>query len=234
MQPAIVNNRNRVADFVRSLLLRGKEPQSFIGAKWLVFFLSICPHKHKRTLALIMLDQSPHYFYKYQHYKCLSYRKYLEAEYQRNYSSRRLIFDTIIRNYVNPGSMVIDYGCGPGFLARYVSEKVKHIYALDISLGALACARVINQRRNLEYLIISGKSLSRIPDASIDIVYSIAVAQHVTNEALMSIAGSCFRKLKEKGILLMHVQLEDSKWAGEEDWRKDKSLKGRQIGRAHV
>ncbi|MEP6925056.1 MAG: class I SAM-dependent methyltransferase [Pyrinomonadaceae bacterium] len=187
------------------------------------------PASFKRPLALRVLGLSPHYFLPYfdPAYDKLSHRQFLEAEFARNRKGREKISREILQRFVSANDTVLDYGCGPGFLAHAVAPHVRQVYALDISRGALECAKILNGADNIKYLFALNEEKERIADESLDVVYSFAVIQHVTDEILREILAFCFRKLRSGGKLVLQVQLEETGWRTEEQWNADKSLAGR-------
>lgn len=214
---------------LKTIPTRGKKRQSFIGAGWLVYLLRVCPRSKKRALALRVLGLSTHYFYRHinpEYYK-LSYSEFLEAEYTRNKISREKIFSSILSPYLDKQNRVLDYGCGAGFLAKIVSAHVQKVYAVDVSLGVLECARILNSAENIDYLHVDDLELNSVPDASLDIIYSFAVVQHVTSQVFKEILKRCFAKLKPGGKIVFHVKLEDPDWKSEEEWRADASFVGK-------
>lgn len=216
----------RIRFILMSILAMGASPQSFLGARWLVLLLWICPKSRKRNVALWILALSPHYFFRDANpaYVDLSEKEFFEAEFERNKSSREKIRDKILVPYLKKDDVVLDYGCGPGFLAKAVAPLVAKVYAVDLSLGVLACARTINWDEKIGYVHLD--ALDVIPDASVDVIYSIAVIQHVTDEAFDEILNIWKTKLKPGARIIAHVQLEDERWTSEEKSRNDRSLRG--------
>jgi 2-polyprenyl-3-methyl-5-hydroxy-6-metoxy-1,4-benzoquinol methylase len=214
-----------------SFLTNGPAPQTFIGAYWITALLRIAPGPLKRSLALHILALSPHYFYlgnsENPENKDLSHRQFLESEIERNTKDRERIYREILAGFLGPEDVVLDYGCGPGFLARAAAPHVKQVYALDISRGAIECAKILNSADNITYIYGLSDEKDTIKDSSVDAVYSFAVIQHVTDEILSDILAFCLRKLKPGGKLIFQVQLEDKAWRSEEEWKNDRSLKGR-------
>ena len=212
-----------------SILTNGSVPQSFIGARWLVLMLKLAPKSAKRNLALRVLGLSPHYFLPYfdPNYEKLSHKQFLEAEFERNVKGREKIYREILGHFLRSEDTVLDYGCGPGFLARAAAPHVREIYALDISRGALECAKILNGAENINYLCALNGEKEQIKDNSLDAIYSFAVIQHVTDEVLREILAFCFKKLKSAGRLILQVQLEESGWRTEKEWKNDKSLAGK-------
>lgn len=207
----------------------GKEPQNFLGAKWIGRFLKSVPESKKRIWALRILEMSPHYFLfpDAPEYRGLSKDEYLEAAFETLSKSRREIVRLVFKPHLDENLKVLDYGCGPGFMSKAASPFVKKIYAVDISKGAIDCAKILNRAENIEYLVAGENGLETIPDASLDVCFSYAVAQHLTDEVFEIVLENCRRKLKTNGKLLIHIQLVDKILKTENDWRQDTSIKGK-------
>lgn len=219
----------RIIDIAKWGVTLGREPQNFLGAKWVKKVLDRAPESKKRIWALRLLSLSPHYFIHPDapEYKGMRNDEYLERVFQVCLDSRVKIYDQILKGRFRPDDIVIDYGCGPGFLARTVAPHVKKIYACDISAGALACARVLNSKPNLEYVLADKEGLNRIEDESVDAVFSFAMVQHLSDEVFEIVLENCRRKLKPGGRLILHIQMVDATWRTEDDWRNDGSVQGR-------
>jgi 2-polyprenyl-3-methyl-5-hydroxy-6-metoxy-1,4-benzoquinol methylase len=204
--------------------IQGKKSQTFLDAAWIKFLLKSTPQKYKKTAAMNVLALSPHYFI----YSEVKARKpFLIGEYKRNYGSRQLLFKHVLANHISPGSVVMDYGCGPGFLAKIVAQRAKKVYAIDISDGVLLCADTINHRDNLAYLNVFKNQTDSIPDNSIDLIYSFAVLQHVSADLVDGIFALFSKKLKANGKLLVQVQLKAENWKTEKEWTDDTSVSGK-------
>ena len=205
---------------IKSFITMGNAPQSFLGAKWIPFVLKLCPQSKKRQLALWILGSSPHYFYKKldQNYYNLSHLEFLEAEHLRCMASRERIYEEVLRPFIRQNCVILDYGCGPGYLAKAASKCATSVFALDISEGVIECAKIMNFSEKIHYITpVDFESI--VADSSIDFIYSIAVIQHMTNDVFKEMLNQCFRKLKPGGMILLHVQLEDDRWKSEEKWR---------------
>lgn len=211
----------------KSLLFRGKENQSFIGATWVVTLLKVAPKRFKRRLALSVLSWSPHYFFRdiNDEYYRIPFKDFLEREFERNKESREKIANLILARYLNTHQTVLDYGCGPGFLANAVSPRVARIFAVDVSRGVLECARILNGRDKTTYLHTT--QLEHIKDGSIDLIYSFAVIQHVTDQVFNEILDTLYKALKDNGTVVIHVVVDQQGWRDESDWASNKSIKGK-------
>jgi len=184
--------------------------QEFLGARWVSALVKVAPHRFRRPVAERLLSLSPHYFYGKSYW--LS-REELQAEVLRNDESRRKLMDDILTPYLRRDMLVLDYGCGPGFLARHVSQRVARVYAVDISEGVLACAKAINAERSaIEYRNIK----TGAPRDACQFAYSFAVFQHLTRETAEQAAEFIYGALGAGGKAVIHVVLDtDDGWKAE-------------------
>ena len=218
-----------IPEIVKWGMALGREPQAFLGARWVEWILERASGPNKRKWALRLLALSPHYFIDSDapENRNLPRAEYLEKAFRTYFDSRAKIYDQILKDRLRADDTVLDYGCGPGFLAKAVAPNVREIYACDISAGALSCARVLNSAPNLKYVLAEGSGLEAIPDGSLDAVFSFAMVQHVSDEIYRSVMQVCSRKLKPHGRLILHIQLMGNGWRTEAEWKEDTSIKGR-------
>ena len=200
--------------------------QNFLGFRWIEPMLSLAPRSWKRKLALNILDLSPHYLYRRADNSGLPRATYLEYEFRRNRESREAIIGSLVAPHLAGSETVLDYGCGPGFLAHAASRHAGSIHGCDISTGAIACAEVVHAAHNVKYCALER---GRIPlgNSTIDLLYTFAVIQHVTDEVFRQILAEWRRVLKPGGKVLCHVMLDGEGWRSESDWRADRSVRGR-------
>jgi SAM-dependent methyltransferase len=220
---------HRLLNLTKALLTNGRDNQSFIGAKWLVSLLRITPPFLKRKVALRILSISPHYFYRdfRPEYQGMPVNDFLEAEFERNRTSRERICDQLLLPHLKPDNQVLEIGCGPGFLTKAVARYVKTAYACDISIGVLECSRIINGDTNIKYIFSGDSGFAQIRDSSLDMAYSFAVIQHLRESVIKSLFIVAGKKLRPGGLCFFQVQLDDGKWKSENAWIEDKSLTGR-------
>jgi SAM-dependent methyltransferase len=189
--------------------------QNFLGAHWVEHIVDNSPTRIQERVALGFLSLSPHYFYD----------RNIRAEAERNRRSRRALADALVMPHVDGQACVLDYGCGPGYMASAVAERAGHVYAADISRGVLACARVLNGRPNITYL--RPDELGRRP-AVADLAYSFAVAQHLRTVGLADMLRLVAATLRPGGVLLLHFAVPgQGGWRTEGDWTADRSVIGR-------
>lgn len=200
---------------------RGKGSQNFLGAKWIGVFLRRVSESKRRISAVRILSISPHYFLDRDDlkYPGISSDEYLTTTFDALIISRENIYRKILKPYLQESYKVLDYGCGPGFLAKVTAPHVEKIYAVDISAGAIACAKIVNAAEKIDYLVADTKGFDSIPDGSIDAVYSFAVIQHLTDQVFKTVLDNSRKILKPGGKLLLHIQLIDDIWKTEDEHR---------------
>ena len=220
---------NKIINLIKAVITNGRDEQAFIGARWLVLLLRITPRFLRRNLALRMLAVSPHYFYRNNRpeYAAMPMRQFLEAEFERNRSTRERIVNQILLPQLKADDQILEIGCGPGFLAKAASRHVQLVYACDISLGVLECAKTINGAPNIRYIYSGESGFAQIADASLDLAYSFAVIQHVREAVIQSLFMVAGKKIRRGGHCYFQVQLDDGKWKSESAWDQDHSVANR-------
>ncbi len=210
-------------------LTLGREPQTFLGARWVRWALDRAPASKKRLWAFRLLSLSPHYFLDrdWAENRSIPESEYFEKASAEWLASRETYFNAVLEERLSDARTVLDYGCGPGFLAVILAKRFDRVQALDISSGALECARVLNSADNLEYVLADAEGIASIADASVDAIVSLAVVQHLSREVYEKMLEVCHRKLKSGGRLALHVQLNEGDWKTEDTWKEDRSVKGK-------
>lgn len=198
--------------FKGSLTLGGS--QNFLGARWVTASLGLVPHRYKASFALWLLSLSPHYFYANDR----------QAEARRNSESRQQLVRDLMSNLLHPAMHLIDYGCGPGYMARAVASSVARVEAVDLSPGVIACARILNYAPNIEYETVAEFSLRR---DSADMAFSFAVVQHLTDDRLRVALSLLRLRLKSGGELILHFAKPENGFRTASEWHQDKTLRGR-------
>lgn len=177
--------------------------QNFLGARWVERVVETAPIQIRKRVALRFLSLSPHYFYACD----------LRAEAERNRQSRLELVDAFVAPYLSRTARILDYGCGPGYMACAVAGRVEHVDAVDVSRGVLACAKTLNQRPNISYLTPADFEQRA---GQVDLAYSFAVVQHLTSDVLVDVLNLLANKLRQNGILLLHFPLPD-----QDGWRTE-------------
>ncbi len=220
---------NKLFSLIKWGVTLGSGSQNFLGAKWIQRSLDKTPVERRRSKALHILSLSPHHFFDTDNpaYKGMSREQFLDAAFEVDKISREKLMDQVLSSRLGPGDTVLDYGCGPGFLSKAVSGHVKQVYAADISPGTLACANILHPADNIKYVTADDDGLAEVPDATVDVVVSFAVIQHIGDAIYDLILANCFRKLRPGGQVIIGIQLLEPGWKTEAEWLADRSIKGR-------
>jgi SAM-dependent methyltransferase len=201
---------------VLSTVTGGGRRQNFLGASWVPTILRATPPKLRPYAALKLLGMSPHYFY-----------GLVESEAERNRRSREQIARDLIARFVDSDSVVLDYGCGPGYLARAVASTVRRVDAVDISQGVIACAQVLNSAKNIDYMTVAKFERERMECEIYDFAYSIAVVQHCTDAVFRSILHDVRARMRQRSKIAFHLVIDGSGWRSEQEWKADRTFRGR-------
>jgi 2-polyprenyl-3-methyl-5-hydroxy-6-metoxy-1,4-benzoquinol methylase len=188
--------------------------QNFLGARWVERVIDSAPARSRERVALRFLALSPHYFYAPD----------VRAEDARNRRSRQVLAQTLVAPYLTPAARVLDYGCGPGYLAAAVAEQAAHVDAVDISRGVLACARQLNGKPNVTYRT---PEEFRASGDQVDLAYSFAMVQHLRTEVLEQVLAQLAEAVRPGGMLLLHFATAENGYRTEAQWVADGSLAGR-------
>jgi SAM-dependent methyltransferase len=188
--------------------------QNFLGARWVERIIDNAPARSRKRVALRLLALSPHYFY----------ARDVHAEDARNRRSRQVLAETLVKPHLTPNARVLDFGCGPGYLAAAVAREAAHVDAVDISRGALACARVLNSRPNVTYRTTEE---FRVSGGLVDVAYSFAVVQHLRTGVLEQVVTQLAAAVRPGGVLLLHFATSENGYRTETQCLADGSLAGR-------
>ena len=122
-------------------------------------------------------------------------------------SGQRDLTDLVLHDIaLRPNARALEIGCGVGRLLRPLSPRVERAYGVDISAEMVEQGRrLLANVANVELFVTSGR-LKGIPDASLDLVYSFIVFQHISTKAAVSAyVRESSRVLKGGGVFRFQV-----------------------------
>ncbi len=109
--------------------------------------------------------------------------------------------------------LILEVGCGQGFMANYVARWAKHVTAIDISEESLNFAKLGSEElgvKNVNYHYGDAEDLS-FPDNKFDLVYSLGVLHHTPNT--QKGINELYRVLKPGGnVVVMLYKKHNPKW----------------------
>ena len=111
------------------------------------------------------------------------------------------------------GLTVLDYGCGSGENLIHLAYRGAKVIELDLSpeLLEIARKRAIAHQVRAEFVVGSGYNTG-LPDASVDVVFAIAIFHHLELEAAKA---ELRRIMKPNGVVILQEPIRDSRLLGQ-------------------
>lgn len=125
-----------------------------------------------------------------------------------------------LQSFVDKNSEVVDYGCGVGRVARFLSPHAKLLHGVDISPEMIKLAKEFcKDCNNIDFVQTNGIKIP-LEDSSIDFVYSILTLQHVEREDAYLILRELNRILKTGGKIYLTFPdiTSEEYWVGFENY----------------
>ena len=97
--------------------------------------------------------------------------------YRREQNSK--IEDILIHMKLSQNELVLDLGCGTGFLFQHIHERVKFLVGIDMSSKVLREAKKRTKKLSNIILIRADADNSPFPDHIFDKVFAITVLQNM-------------------------------------------------------
>ena len=96
--------------------------------------------------------------------------------------------------------LALDFGCGAGRLTRALGGYFERVIGLDVSPSMIATAQDLNaDLANVEFRENASPQIDNIADASVDLVFSRIVLQHIPDTLAMGYVAEFFRVLAPGG-----------------------------------
>jgi ubiquinone/menaquinone biosynthesis C-methylase UbiE len=113
--------------------------------------------------------------------------------------NRVFVSDPVLWNMLQDinGLIVLDLGCGEGYLSRKLARKGAHVIAVDISEKMIAIAKEKTKDECIDYRVETSSLLKSVPAESVDRVVSNYVLMDVPD--LEGTVQEIYRVLKPKG-----------------------------------
>jgi ubiquinone/menaquinone biosynthesis C-methylase UbiE len=108
----------------------------------------------------------------------------------------------VTRTYFQPGSEVLEFGCGTGSTAISHAPHVKHIRAIDISSKMLEIAQQKADAAQIDNVSFEHATIEdiEVPDQSLDAVLGLSIL-HLLEDKERAIA-KVYRMLKPGGVFI--------------------------------
>jgi SAM-dependent methyltransferase len=100
----------------------------------------------------------------------------------------------------------VDFGCGAGRLTQALAARVGAAMGVDVSPGMIRTAERLNrQGETCRFLLNESGDLSAIDDASVDLVYTCRVLQHMQPSLAHGYVREFFRIVRPGGFVVFQI-----------------------------
>jgi ubiquinone/menaquinone biosynthesis C-methylase UbiE len=118
---------------------------------------------------------------------------------------KRSLVDAFMFPYISPSSSVLEIGPGHGRWTKMYIDKVARVSLVDLSPACIEhCKRRFQAFDHVSYFVNDGRSLSAIPDRSIDFIWSYDVFVHIELAEFRLYLSEFRRILREGGVAAIH------------------------------
>lgn len=198
---------------IQQFVLASSKDHAFLDRPYFGLVMALTPRRWKRPLANYILALSPHYFLPNWERKYPAewpHADKVAANAKEGLAYRRKIVDHLIIPNATADCQMLDFGCGPGVIAVMAAPYVGKITAVDVSRGVIAISRALDHPSNVEFLANRKDDLSIIASASLDLVFSFVVLQHLTPDQAGKFLEEFHRVLKPGGKLVFQIKLREA------------------------
>jgi ubiquinone/menaquinone biosynthesis C-methylase UbiE len=138
---------------------------------------------------------------------------------------RRLLTDPRQFNtYIRAGQTVADLGCGPGFFAMPLADRVGNhgcVYAVDSNENAIAAVKrkaAKNGLNNINAIVTSVANLEMIPDDSVDFILGYGLLCSVAPKDCKKAVEEIKRIMKPDGKAYLNAAKGSISYLSDADW----------------
>jgi (2Fe-2S) ferredoxin/SAM-dependent methyltransferase len=111
-----------------------------------------------------------------------------------------------LQHLLSPQTSVLDIGCGIGRMDEFVAPHVRRLTGIDVSVEMVKKATTrLGHLRNVSFVEGDGFTLTGIADASVDLVFSHIVFQHMPRRVVNSYFGEVWRVLRRGGDFVFQM-----------------------------
>lgn len=108
-----------------------------------------------------------------------------------------------------PDFVTLQIGSGLGRIERALADRVQFCYGADVSPSMAAKASALTTSPNVRFVLTGGRDLRAWEDASLDLVYSIFVFQHIPRHQTLRYFEESVRVLKPGGKLAFQLLMDE-------------------------
>lgn len=123
---------------------------------------------------------------------------------QREFEKGGQVQAEILHQFISSEDVILDVGCGPGRIEKYLAPHCGQLYAADVSQKMLdLAAERLSELDNVYLQKLDGQSLNLFADNFFDFVWCMLVLQHMEKEEAFVYLCEMFRVLKPGGRVFL-------------------------------
>jgi 2-polyprenyl-3-methyl-5-hydroxy-6-metoxy-1,4-benzoquinol methylase len=130
-------------------------------------------------------------------------------------STEYFVEKCLLNHVIKKGSSILDYGCGPGYLANTIKDFPSNYLGLDISETYInTCKLNFKNKSNFQFQILNHTETSshQLPNHFFDTVIILSVAQYLgSKEKVAELVASILPSLKPSGEIILADVIESEK-----------------------
>lgn len=115
------------------------------------------------------------------------------------------LVETFAIPHLRPQSVMLEIGPGHGRWSVFFPKRVAELHLADLSPSCIEfCRKRLVEHPNVRYHVTDGKSLSTLPDASIDFVFSFDAFVHIEEAETRSYMRELRRVMRPQSMGVIH------------------------------
>lgn len=128
---------------------------------------------------------------------------------------KQALIDEVMLRHIESGKDVLEIGPGGGRWTAVLQPISARVIVVDLTEQAIeVCRQRFADATNIEYHVNDGSSLSFLPDASVDYVWSFDVFVHISPPDIDTYLGEFARVLRPGGAGIIHHAREGGRHGG--------------------
>lgn len=137
--------------------------------------------------------------------------EYTEAYYQRNVNNQKRLSHQWRLKWVEhclkpqSGDKIVDLGCGPGTVSKFLASKGAVCHGVDLSDLAIEHAKRINQGNQNEFRVCDASRCEHLASEAFNKALSCDVTEHCGYDIMCAIFREAYRLLKPGGLYYVYT-----------------------------
>lgn len=112
-----------------------------------------------------------------------------------------------LKSYFNlqKDDVVLDLGCGSGFLLDLIKNDVKSYVGIDLSQEFIAESKITHKKNTESFFCESSKEHASKYKNHYNKIFLMDVTEHLDDETMVGVINDCYKMLKNNGQIIIHT-----------------------------